>query len=118
MRIGDLLVGAGLYFIAHSLTFFQLNGQFLETDWFRKNNIWVIAFGAVLSIFYIFGTKYTVSGTGGLLWSTRFIGFGIGMISYSLGVAIFFKEGFTFKTYVSLFICFLLICIQVFWKNK
>ena len=54
---------------------------------------------------------------GGLLWPSRFIGFGIGMIIYALGVSYFFNEGITNKTAVSLGISLILICVQLFWKN-
>jgi len=54
---------------------------------------------------------------GGLFWPSRFIGFGVGMIIYALGVVYFFKEGITTKTLVSLSLCVILICIQVLWKN-
>ena len=78
MLYKDLLIGAGAFIVAHILTFFQLNGQFLKVDWFRKNEIWVAAAGIILSFFYMWGTKYTVNGMGGLLWPARFIGFSIG----------------------------------------
>jgi hypothetical protein len=85
-------------------------------DWFRKNEIIVAAFGFILSFFYIWGTKYAVSGFNGLLWPARFIGFGVGMIIYAIGVSYFFNEGITTKTAISLIISISLICIQVLWK--
>ena len=118
LKIGDLLLGVGLFFIAHILTFFQLNGQFLKTDWFRNNELIVAASGIILSFFYMWGTKYTVSGTGNLLWPARFIGFGVGMVVYALFVSYFFKEGITNKTLVSLSLALILICIQVLWKTN
>jgi|TARA_R110000796_G_scaffold45684_1_gene110647 hypothetical protein len=117
MQLKTLLIGIAAYFVAHILTFFQLNGQFLKHDWFRKNEWIVASTGIVLSFFYIWGTKYTVNGMGGLLWPSRFIGFGIGMIIYALGVSYFFNEGITNKTAVSLGISLILICVQLFWKN-
>lgn len=117
IKVVDLLIGAGLFFIAHVLTFFQLNGQFLpQTDWFKKNEFWVAAAGIILSFFYIWGTKYSVIGFNGLLWPARFIGFGVGMIVYAIGVSWFFNEGITPKTAVSLCLSLILICIQVLWK--
>tara|TARA_X000001316_G_C904361_1_gene21547 strand:+ start:303 stop:653 length:351 start_codon:yes stop_codon:yes gene_type:complete len=116
MKYNDLLLGILSFIGAHILTFFQLNGQFLKTDWFRNNLFWVAAAGIILSFFYIWGTKYTVAGMGGLLWPTRFIGFGIGMIVYAIMVSYFFNEGITTKTFVSLIISVLLILIQVMWK--
>ena len=116
MLYKDLFIGAGAFVIAHILTFFQLNGQFLKIDWFRKNEIWVAVAGIILSFFYMWGTKYTVNGMGGLLWPARFIGFSIGMIIYAIGTSYFFSEGINLKTTVSLALCLMLLIIQVLWK--
>ena len=113
----DILIGVLLFSVAHILTFFQLNGQFLKTDWFRKNEFLVAAVGIILSYFYMYGTKYTVAGTDGLLWPARFIGFGIGMIIYAGMVSYYFDEGITSKTLVSLILALALIAIQVLWKT-
>ena len=116
MKYHDLLIGVLAFLAAHILAFFQLNGQFFKMDWFRKNEIIVAAFGFILSFFYIWGTKYAVSGFNGLLWPARFIGFGVGMIIYAIGVSYFFDEGITTKTAISLVIALLLIAIQILWK--
>ena len=118
MALRDMLLGLFCFSMAHILTFFQLNGQFFKTDWYRKNEILVAAAGIILSFFYIWGTKYTVSGFEGLLWPARFVGFSIGMVVYALGVSYFFKEGITNKTFVSLALCVVLVAIQVLWKTK
>ena len=116
IKLHDLLIGIGLFSVADMLKFFQLNGQFLKMDWFRKNEFLVALAGVILSYFYMYGTKYTVSGTDGLLWPARFIGFGVGMIIYAFAVNYFFSEGINTKTGVSLLLSLVLICIQVFWK--
>ena len=117
MKVLDLLIGVAAFIVAHILTFYQLNGQFLKsTDWFRNNVTLVAAAGIVLSYFYIWGTKYAVSGMEGLLWPARFIGFGVGMIIYAFLVNYHFNEGISPKTAVSLCLALLLICIQVLWK--
>jgi|TARA_R110002153_G_scaffold78708_2_gene201297 hypothetical protein len=116
MLIKNLLIGIGAFIVAHLLSFFQLNGQFLKTDWFRKNELIVAASGMVISYFYIWGTRYTVSGIDNMLWPARFIGFGVGMIIYAILVSYFFNEGITTKTFVSLLLALTLICIQVLWK--
>ena len=117
--IKDLFIGIGMFFIADVLTFYQLNGQFLKsTDWFKNNIVIVAACGIILSFFYIWGTKYAVSGMGGLLWPARFIGFGVGMIIYAIMVNYHFSEGINNKTWVSLALSLILICIQVLWKTK
>ena len=98
------------------LLWFQLNGQFFKMDWFRKNETVVALFGFVISFFYIWATKYTVESFNGLLWPARFIGFAIGILIYAVFVAIFFNEGISMKTFISLILCVSLICIQVFVK--
>ena len=119
MIIKDLLIGIGAFFVAHVLTFYQLNGQFLKsTSWFRDNTVTVAAAGIILSFFYIWGTKYAVQGMGGLLWPARFIGFGVGMVIYAVMLNYHFSEGINSKTWVSLVLALVLICIQVFWKVK
>ena len=111
----NLLYGVLIFTIAHIVTWFQLNGQF-KWEWFTKH-VWVLALlGIPMSLLYIWGTKYTVQEMGGLLWPTRFIGFGIGMVIYSILVSHFFNEGITTKTFISLSLAVILICIQVLWK--
>jgi len=115
MKYYDLFLGCFWFLIAHVLAFYQLNGQFIWKS-FQKYEWAVALFGGILSFFYIWGTKYTVSGFGNLLWPARFIGFGVGMIIYAIGVSHYFNEGISFKTMVSLGLALTLICIQVFWK--
>ena len=115
INITPLLLGMGSFLIAHILTFFQLNGQFLYKS-FQKHEWLVAASGIVLSIFYMWGTKYVVEAFNGLLWPGRFIGFGVGMIIYAIMVSYFFNEGINIKTLTSLILATILVCVQVFWK--
>ena len=116
MKLDSLLLGVIYFAIGHILVWFQLNGQFFKMDWFRKNEIIVAELGFIISFFYIWATKYTVESFNGLLWPARFIGFAIGIAIYALFVAIFFNEGISVKTFISLMLCIILICIQVFGK--
>jgi hypothetical protein len=116
MKYNELLIGIGMFVIAHILAFFQLNGQFIW-KWFGKNEVLVAAFGFIISFFYIWGTKYTVNGFEGLLWPARFIGFGIGMVIYAIAVSYYFNEGISLKTAISLLLSIVLIAIQTLWKN-
>ena len=118
MDISKLLVGVFWFILGHACVFIQLNGQFLKTDWFRKNEFLLACCGLVISFFYIWGTKYTVLAFEGLLWPSRFVGFSIGIATYAIGVWLLFKEDINLKTFVSLILCFILISIQVLWKTK
>lgn len=116
MNIKLFIYGALFFLLAQTITWFQLNGQFLWK--FFKENTFILALSGIpISYCYIWATKYTVGSFDGLLWPARFIGFGIGIIVYALFVGVFFKEGITMKTFISLFLSFSLICIQVFWKS-
>ena len=116
MNVGSLISGILFFLMAHIITWFQLNGQF-KWDWFKEHE-WVMALvGIPISFLYIWGTKYTVAGLDGLLWPTRFIGFGVGMVVYAIFVSYFFNEGINTKTAVSLLLALILIFIQVAWKN-
>jgi len=111
----NLLYGILLLIGGHICAWFQLNSQF-KWDWFKEHTWVMVLLGIPCSYFFILGTKYTVEGMGGLLWPTRFIGFGIGMVIYAILVNHFFNEGFNIKTIISLLLAVILICIQVFWK--
>ena len=116
MKLNELFIGIGMFVIAHILTFFQLNGQF-KWEWFKSNEFLVATSGVVISFFYIWATKYTVSGFEGLLWPARFIGFGIGMVIYAIAVSYYFNEGISLKTAISLLLSIVLIAIQTLWKS-
>ena len=103
------------FLLAHLVTWFQLNGQFLW-GWFRENTLILALLGIPISYLYIWGTKHTVQYFDGTMWPARFIGFGVGIVIYAILVGIFFNEGINLKTFVSLLLSLTLICIQVFWK--
>lgn len=110
-----LIYGLLLFLIAHLITWFQLNGQFIW-NWFEKNTLLLAVCGVPISYLYIYGTKYTVQHFNGTMWPARFIGFGVGVVIYALLVGMFFKEGINLKTFISLLLSISLIFIQVFWK--
>lgn len=117
MKLNHLLIGVVLFILAQIMVFFQTNGQFIH-KWFRDNQ-WVVAIsGVIVSFLFIWGTRHLVSAMNGLFWPTRFIGFGLGMLVYSIGVSYFFNEGINTKTSISLLLCVVLVAIQVFWKTS
>lgn len=116
MNYKFLLAGAFMFLIAQIITWFQLNSQFIW-KW-SKDNEWAMALiGIPLSFAYIYATKYTVEGFGGYFWPVRFVGFGIGIVVYTICVSHFYDESIGIKTLISLLLCLILICIQIFWKN-
>ena len=115
MDLKSLFVGCGLFIVAHILTWFQLNGQFLN-NWFKENTWAVATFGIPISYLFIYGTKHVYDAFNGLIWPGRFIGFSIGMIIFAVFASSIMGEGLTNKTMVSLILCILLLGVQILWK--
>lgn len=111
----NILYGVIWFFIGHIAVWFQLNGQF-KWGIFNKHQWLVVICGIPISFMYLLATKYTVQGFDGLLWPGRFIGFGVGMVIYSILTSHFFNEGISIKTAISLGLCLILIMVQVLWK--
>jgi multidrug transporter EmrE-like cation transporter len=101
--------------IAQIFTFLQLQGQ-LKYD-FLKNNIWLVAImGAPLSLLYILSVRHLVAAYNGQLWPSRLIGFGTGVIIFTIMSHFMFKEPLTAKTLTCLGLGICIILTQIFWK--
>jgi hypothetical protein len=111
----NLIIGILFFLAAHIFTWFQMQGQFIW-DYFSKNPLVISLMGLPISYLFILGTKHAVEGSDGLLWPTRFISFGVGILVYAILVGVFFKEGISIKTLVSLTLSITLILIQIVWK--
>jgi hypothetical protein len=111
----NILIGMLFFLLAQGTTWFQMQGQFIW-EFFKKNPLIISLLGIPISYLFIMATKYTVEGSDGLLWPSRFIGFGIGIIVYGILVSVYFNEGINPKTLISLLLSIIIICIQVLWK--
>ena len=61
-------------------------------------------------------TTFVVEYFNGSLWPGRFIGFGTGMIVFSILTYLIMGEGITVKTLISLILATTLVAIQILWK--
>ncbi len=114
-KFSELLIGMLYFALGHFFVFYQLNGQFIWKSFVKYE--WVVAAaGFFISFLFIWGTRNVVAGTDGILWPARFIGFGIGTLTYAMLVSYHFNEGITMKTAISLILSAVLIAIQVLWK--
>ena len=101
--------------VAQIVTFIQLQGQ-LKYDFLKQNTWFTVLMGIPISFMFMQSVKNFVAGFNGQIWPSRLIGFGIGVIVFTLMSEILFKEPFTTKTGVCLFLGICIIAIQVFWK--
>ena len=121
MPKGDLnwyYIGLGLVMtiLAQIGAWYQHNFQFkypkLDETWWG----WYV-FAIPLTYFFMTATKYNMIGYAGSIWGARFVGFSLGMIVYAVLIQLYFKEPFTWKIGVQLFLCFVIIFVQSYWKE-
>ena len=114
--MGKLVIGIVLFLIGQALIWFQTNGQFFNS-WAKENPVYMaLIFSFPISYMFIYATTFVVEYFNGSLWPGRFIGFGTGMIAFSILTFIIMGEGITTKTLISLILATTLVALQIFWK--
>jgi multidrug transporter EmrE-like cation transporter len=111
----NLLKGMLFGFVAQILTFFQLQGQ-LKIEWFKNHPILMAFMGVPISLLFMTSVKNMVMAYDGQIWPSRLIGFGIGVIVFTVMSHWLFKEPLTLKTLICLGLGVCIILIQLFWK--
>jgi hypothetical protein len=101
--------------IAQILTFLQLQGN-IKYGWFQKYPIIMLASAIPISYLFIKSVEYFVAAYNGEIWPSRLIGFGIGVIIFTLMSKMLFGEPFTTKTAVCLALGTAIVLIQILWK--
>jgi multidrug transporter EmrE-like cation transporter len=111
----NIVIGIIWGLIAQITTFLQLQGR-LKYD-FLKDNLWfALLMGIPISFMFMQSVKHFVLAFEGQIWPSRLIGFGIGVIVFTVMSSLLFKEPFTMKTGICLFLGLLIILTQLFWK--
>jgi multidrug transporter EmrE-like cation transporter len=101
--------------IAQVITFLQLQGQ-LKYEVLKNNTWFVVLLGLPISYLFMISVKHFVTAFDGQIWPSRLIGFGIGVVVFSLMSHWLFKEPLTPKTLVCLGLGTLIVLIQILWK--
>jgi multidrug transporter EmrE-like cation transporter len=101
--------------IAQVITFLQLQGQ-LKYEVLKNNTWFVVLLGLPISYLFMISVKHFVTAFDGQIWPSRLIGFGIGVVVFSLMSYWLFKEPLTPKTLVCLGLGSLIVLIQILWK--
>lgn len=112
----NLFFGVILLIFGQILTFFQIQGHMKYV--FLKNNHWFsVLLGIPISIIFMVGINLLIKCYDGALWPSRMIGFSIGTVVYATMAYYMFNEQITMKTATCLLLAFLIIIVQVFWKE-
>jgi hypothetical protein len=111
----DMIKGFIYGLIAQVITFLQLQGQ-LKYEVLKNNTWFVVLLGLPISYLFMISVKHFVTAFDGQIWPSRLIGFGIGVVVFSLMSHWLFKEPLTPKTLVCLGLGSLIVLIQILWK--
>lgn len=111
----QLLKGFIFGLIAQVLTFFQLQGQ-IKYEWFKNNPLIIALIGVPISLLFMYSVRNFVAAYDGQIWPSRLIGFGIGVVVFTIMSHYLFNEPLTPKTITCLSLGVVIILIQIFWK--
>jgi multidrug transporter EmrE-like cation transporter len=111
----QLLKGFIFGLIAQVLTFFQLQGQ-IKYEWFKNNPLVIALIGVPISLLFMYSVRNFVAAYDGQIWPSRLIGFGIGVVVFTVMSHYLFNEPLTPKTLTCLSLGVVIILIQIFWK--
>ena len=111
----NLLIGILYALVAQIGTFIQLQGN-IKYNWYDKHPFLLLFASVPLGWLYIQSVKYLILAYNGQIWPSRLIGFGVGIIVFSVMSNLLFKEPFTLKTAISIMLACAIISVQLFFK--
>ena len=100
---------------AQITTFLQLQGQ-MKYQWLKDHMWFAVLMGIPISFMFMKSVKNFVLAFDGEIWPSRLLGFGLGVIVFTVMSTWLFKEPFTTKTGICLFLGLLIILVQIFYK--
>ena len=110
-----ILLGIMWGLLAQVTTFMQLQGR-LKYE-FLKTNMWfTVLMGIPISFMFIQSVKNFIDAFDGQIWPSRLLGFGLGVMVFTIMSYLMFKEPLTLKTITCLTLGVIIILIQIFWK--
>ena len=111
-----LLTLGFIYFIVSATAiWFQTHAQFFN-DWSKDNALLVAIPGFIISYWSIKATENIAEAYDGAVWPDRLIGFGVGIIIFSILTWLILGEKIEIKSAVCVLLAFCILIIQLFWK--
>ena len=110
-----LLLGFIYFVVGQVLIWFQSHLQFFNS-WSKDHPFLVAIPGIFVSYVSILATKYMTEAYDGLVWPSRLIGFGIGIIIFSGLTWWLLGEKLEMKSIVCVVLAFCILLIQLNWK--
>ncbi len=106
-----------LFILGQTLAWFQNNSQFVWEWWEDRPLLAVGLFSFPVGLCFWFGIKIAYEAMGGVVWGPRFLIFALSYLTFPLLTWHFLGESMlTPKTLVCVFLSFLIIAVQLFWR--
>lgn len=115
MDISKILLATFFMILGQIGSFMQLQGS-IKYGWSEKYLWLLLLSGIPISWLYIKSVNLYVQGFGGQIWPSRLIGFGLGVVIFTILSSVLFQEHLNLKTVISLILAFTIVAIQIFWK--
>ena len=115
MDIAKILLATLFMTLGQIGSFMQLQGS-IKYGWSEKYLWLLLLSGIPISWLYIKSVNLYVQGFGGQIWPSRLIGFGLGVVIFTILSSVLFQENLNLKTVISLILAFTIVGIQIFWK--
>lgn len=115
MDYHKILIGILFVFFGQIGTFIQLQVSY-KYGWYEKYSWLVILASLPLGWLYIKSVHYFIEGFGGQIWPSRLVGFGIGVMVFTMMSIILFQEPLNLKNGICLGLGFTIILIQILIK--
>lgn len=103
-----------LSIIAQVISFIQLQGQ-MAWKFPKENPYAMMLLGLPISLIFIKTTK-VFNEQFDANWPGRLIGFGVGVIVFTIMSWLIFREPVSLKTSICLLLAFVIVILQIFWK--
>jgi multidrug transporter EmrE-like cation transporter len=110
-----LLKGILFGILAQVITFLQLQGQ-MRIEWFKNHPFLTALLGVPISYIFMTSVRNLVEAYDGQIWPSRLIGFGIGVVVFTIMSHYMFREPLNTKTLICLGLGICIILVQLFWK--
>lgn len=115
MHLQKILLGILFGLMGQVGTFMQLQGSY-KYGWYDKY-YWIVILSSVpLGWLYIKSVNYFIEAFDGQIWPSRLIGFGVGVIVFTLMSIYLFKEPLNLKNGICLGLGFIIVLVQLFVK--
>lgn len=112
----NIFMGVLLFILGHTFAWFQLNSQFVW-DWWRDRPLVAVGLYSIpVGLCFWYATRLIVDDTGAV-WTSRFLGFASSYFVFPVLTWYLLNESMlTAKTMVCVFLSFLIIGVQIFWR--